>query len=633
MVNHFFIEKEFVPFSVDGKMFLNNQRFFITSTAAMGLLRKDLKEMVGKQRMRQFLVLHGWSLGVHDASLILQNSSHISKEEMILAGPKMHMQKGHVYVHTNSLKVDPNNQGFYMEGIWKHSHEAEEHKKLFGIDNGPTCYTLVGYASGYLSTILDLKIIVREVECEGKGDDYCHWIAKREQDWQDESVKELFNFNDTSLIKELELAYEKIKEERDNLNKSFTIHKRLTHELIQGNDLQSISNVLFETLDVPIIFEDDQFNVMAAAGLTNDEQQSLNKQMKCFIETKKQRFNEIKLEFYHDFKPASIKVSNNHFRLMIPILLNNQITGYCSIIRSTNEFSVLEKMMIDRSSVVCAMYLLNKRTTIEAEQRMRGNILEEILRNKLNKQDIVKMGQYVNVDFLKPFHIAVVNIFDSEHNLKEEMGWKEIIATKLSEYFKRNSMQILLTYKSDNIVLYIPIDILSQRKSTIRDLTDEILGFCSQIFPKPTFCSGISTCQDNIEHAKDQYEEAMVAINLSTKSKPITAYEELGIIGLLMQTGDKEAIKKYSLQVLKDLLDYDNRKGMDLTKTLYHYILNGGNLEQTACSSSLSISGLRYRIEKIKDILSLDIRQPSSSYPLFLAIQMLIILGELQFDL
>ncbi|HHW36095.1 MAG TPA: hypothetical protein GXX18_02150 [Bacillales bacterium] len=634
MVNHSSIEKEsVVSLPIDGKIYLNNQRVFITSTAAMSLLRQGLLEMVGEKRTRQFLVLHGWSLGAHDAAITLQNNPNKSKEEMILDGPVLHTQKGHVYVQHKKLELDIKKNSFYMEGIWRNSHEAEEYKKLFGLDDRPTCYTMIGYASGYISTILGMKVIVTEVQCEGKGDDCCYWIAKKEQEWKDKEVKELFSFNETSLIKELELAYEQIKEERDNLDKSFTIHKRLTSELIQGHDLKSIASALFDTLNVPIMFEDYQFNVLAAAGIDEKETIKSNEQMKCFKNSKRHRFKELKLEFHKDFKPAIVHVASQHYRLMIPIILNHQITGYCSVIRPTDDFSILENMMIERSSLVCAMYLLNERTVIEAEQRMHGNFLEEILSGKMSKQEIIKMGHYVNVDFLKPFHLVVVNVFHTEHNVREEIEWKDDLVTKISGFFKKMSIPILISYKSENIAIYIQADVLHQYNKTIKSLTEEILAVCSKSYPCPTFYSGISTCQDNIDLAKDQFEEALTAVKLSTKSKPITSYEELGFIGLLIQTGDKNAIRKYSFQVLKDLLEYDSRKGMDLTKTLYHYILNGGNLEQTACSSALSISGLRYRIEKIKDILSVDIRQPASSYPLFLAIQMLIILGEIQFDL
>ena len=45
---------------------------------------------------------------------------------------------------------------------------------------------------------------------------------------------------------------------------------------------------------------------------------------------------------------------------------------------------------------------------------------------------------------------------------------------------------------------------------------------------------------------------------------------------------------------------------MELTKTLYHYLENGSNVHQTARAMNFSISGLRYRLGRLNEILQLD---------------------------
>ncbi len=42
---------------------------------------------------------------------------------------------------------------------------------------------------------------------------------------------------------------------------------------------------------------------------------------------------------------------------------------------------------------------------------------------------------------------------------------------------------------------------------------------------------------------------------------------------------------------------------VDLLNTLYVYLQNGGNLEQTADQLALSVSGLRYRMSKVDSLL------------------------------
>ncbi|HLR80129.1 MAG TPA: helix-turn-helix domain-containing protein [Bacillota bacterium] len=57
---------------------------------------------------------------------------------------------------------------------------------------------------------------------------------------------------------------------------------------------------------------------------------------------------------------------------------------------------------------------------------------------------------------------------------------------------------------------------------------------------------------------------------------------------------------------------------------------NGGNLEETAADLALSVSGLRYRIRKIEEILERDLRDPVENYQLLLSLQVLILIDELE---
>lgn len=74
-------------------------------------------------------------------------------------------------------------------------------------------------------------------------------------------------------------------------------------------------------------------------------------------------------------------------------------------------------------------------------------------------------------------------------------------------------------------------------------------------------------------------------------------------------------------------------KNMELMKTLYHYLNNGCNVHKTARVMNFSISGLRYRLQRLNEILKSDINRPNVAYQLFLALQSLILLGELDIEI
>ena len=71
--------------------------------------------------------------------------------------------------------------------------------------------------------------------------------------------------------------------------------------------------------------------------------------------------------------------------------------------------------------------------------------------------------------------------------------------------------------------------------------------------------------------------------------------------------------------MLGSLMDKVDHKKLDLLKTLYIFLANGGNLEQTASENALSLSGLRYRISRIEDLLKHNLRNPFYNYQLYLA--------------
>jgi DNA-binding PucR family transcriptional regulator len=118
-------------------------------------------------------------------------------------------------------------------------------------------------------------------------------------------------------------------------------------------------------------------------------------------------------------------------------------------------------------------------------------------------------------------------------------------------------------------------------------------------------------------------EEACSAVRLSSRDEPISFFSDLGVLGILINDQNEQAIKKMvrdQLGVLYENLDINK---LELIETLYHFLEQGGNLDQTAESLALSKSGLRYRLNKITDLLDRDLRDPQGQFQLMMALKAL----------
>ena len=69
--------------------------------------------------------------------------------------------------------------------VWQDSYEAEQHLLHQGRADEPVCWTLTGFASGYLSRAHGRDIYCMEDRCRGKGDAVCRLVGRPLEEWGD----------------------------------------------------------------------------------------------------------------------------------------------------------------------------------------------------------------------------------------------------------------------------------------------------------------------------------------------------------------------------------------------------------------------------------------------------------------
>ena len=267
-----------------------DQRMITIPSSALGTLRQELIETLGIERAKVFLLRYGWNCGASDGAN-MKELKWDNDLDLLLAGPKMHSLHGHVQVETLISQLDIQKGTVHFEGNWFQSYEAEEHLKLFGTSEQPACHTLVGYASGYLSTIMGKKVITKETECIATGDEHCHWICKTVEEWnEDDNIeKELMYYEAQHISDELNETYEKLRIERDRLSKTHQIHRKLVKEVLNETGLQSIANVLYQMVGIPVIIEDLQCNHYAVAGFSLQKAKSYSLEFEKWLDDPKHK--------------------------------------------------------------------------------------------------------------------------------------------------------------------------------------------------------------------------------------------------------------------------------------------------------------------------------------------------------
>jgi len=189
--------KELLSFEPDGGLLrFAGERALLFDAVALGLLRKELIETLGAAAARAVLTRFGYAHGWRTAETLRTALPWDSEDEWRWAGGRLHTLQGLVVVIAPETKSTPPPIG---ESIWLDSYEAEQHLMHFGRSDEAVCWSLTGFASGYLSRAHGREVLCREIRCRGKGDAVCHPVARPREEWGEDVASELAYYEPSGL--------------------------------------------------------------------------------------------------------------------------------------------------------------------------------------------------------------------------------------------------------------------------------------------------------------------------------------------------------------------------------------------------------------------------------------------------
>lgn len=170
----------------EGRIWLSDRRMILVHAEAFAALRQELIEAFGPEAARGILTRIGYAAGCRDAELAWKvRGSSEALTDVWVAGAQLHSLEGMLHTEVVKADIDSASGKCFVEFLWKHSVESEAHVNLYGLGSEPSCWMGVGYSSGFLSTCMGKRVLVREVECQSMGAAHCRAIARPVSEWDD----------------------------------------------------------------------------------------------------------------------------------------------------------------------------------------------------------------------------------------------------------------------------------------------------------------------------------------------------------------------------------------------------------------------------------------------------------------
>ncbi|WP_094605712.1 hypothetical protein SPSIL_006530 [Sporomusa silvacetica DSM 10669] len=615
----------------EGKIFLKGVRTLLFNADALGTLRRDLIYNLGLERAKGFLIRYGWQIGYNDGISIKENFNWDNDEEALIAGSVLFSLEGFAKAENDIVNINRETKTVLKKGRFINSFEAEQHIRYFGLSDHSVCWLLIGYAGGYGSAFWGEKIYYKETKCKGKGDDHCEFEGKTLAQWGDDIEQELPFYEDRPIREELENAYERIQKQNKQLERGLTVHEELNKLVLRGEGLTGITETISRITNASILLFDTSLKtVVFSKGLDqliiNEIQYALTKYISNGIFSFPEHLAKYE-ELDNHIEEIKIRVSPNnmeYYCVLLPVIAGDDCIGLLiSIHESGTEIDQESLMLLQRTTTIYAIEMMRQKQIFDLHLHIRADFMETLFTQKYaNMDSFVAWGERLGQDILAPHHVLAMEIDCPKLN---EMNSEEIILFRkemlhaTNKSFTAYCSSVMCVDRKKNVVILIPAEPTISKdfiRKMIKRTSEKIAYFkCELSF-------GVGNIVYEVDDYYKSYLQACKALNIirtSKKKDRVLFFDELGSMSILLDSRDNDNLLKFMERKLKPVLDYDSNNNSDLITTLEHYLCTE-SIRKTAQITNLSLSGVKYRLNKLRDF-GYDLLSPNERFEIQLAVK------------
>ncbi|WP_182886757.1 helix-turn-helix domain-containing protein [Microbispora sp. H10885] len=291
------------------------------------------------------------------------------------------------------------------------------------------------------------------------------------------------------------------------------------------------------------------------------------------------------------------------------------------VLRTDRPVSDTDQRILERAALVTALLLLFRRSVAEAEGRVRGELLDDLV-SRPELRGLRDRARRLGVDLDAP-HVLVVARHDGQR--ERAAFWASSQATLAHG---------LAAARGDEVVLLLPGDRPGALARRVAAELTASLGRPATAGAAPAAGPGAGQDAGRTGQAGEPgggpvtsvaaaYAEArrcagaLVALGRTGDG---ASAEELGFVGLLV--GERREVAGFLSGVLGPVLDYDARRGTALVTTLTAYFGTGGSLSRTAEALHIHVNTVTQRLDRVGQLLGVDWQEPDHALEIQLALRL-----------
>ncbi|MDM5196726.1 PucR family transcriptional regulator ligand-binding domain-containing protein [Fictibacillus enclensis] len=409
------------------------------------------------------------------------------------------------------------------------------------------------------------------------------------------------------------------------LQKSEEINRDLTRLVLRGANVQTIASTLANLIKRPVLVTNEAFEILATGSFSESQRTFLESclqnpsflENKQFLKTEKQN-----VRVHSQKSPQSSRNDGRESSLtpwIVPVGAMNDPLGYIYTWQEEESMHELDFIALSHAGTALALEMDKQHAVEEAGSRYRHNFLVEMLEgNVTSEEELYRRARSIDLN-LEHKHVVLmtrVGIEDpfiglqaDQINVKRKIEKRmvAIVRPLMEKYIPKSSIIL----RGNTAIIFLHFEQKLERDSTrkqSREFAEVLQKALESEFSGTPNSVGIGGFYPSPMDLGKSYREAQHTIDVGGKifgAGRITAYEELGVYGLLGKA-PKMLLSEFATGILKKLNQYDVNHQTELVKTVEAYLDEKESFLAVAKQLYVHPNTVKYRIQKVREVLGFD---------------------------
>ncbi|MFK8909332.1 helix-turn-helix domain-containing protein [Streptomyces sp. YS-3] len=390
-----------------------------------------------------------------------------------------------------------------------------------------------------------------------------------------------------SALAELERANEIIRDHSAVLERASEVHDRLTELVLRGGGVHDVARAVSEVLDGTVEFAEPDSAAFAALDLTGTDGHAVR----------------------------------NGRDWVATVAAGDEVLG-ALVLRGHPALDPVDRRTLERAAMVTSLLLLARRSAGEAEQRVRGELLDDLLDAPGRDPRLLRdRAARLRADLDAPHVVLAARIESPEDGTAERRTADRQRMGSAAAHLAATRHGLAAT-RDGGTVLLLPLGPADTPAEAARQVARQLGGALHERVTVGA-SAPVEAPAARPGATAEAYAEArrcLEALRLLGRPGEGAAAQDLGFLGLLL--ADTRDIEGFVDRTLGAVVAYDAKRGTDLVRTLDAYFASGMSPARTKDDLHVHVNTVAQRLERIGRLLGPDWQCPARALEIQLALRL-----------